>query len=117
MIRILTEPKNAIIKQYKKFFDLDKVELVFTAEALEQTAIQALAQEDRRPCLRSIVEETLLDIMYEIPSRNDIRSCTITDRVILKQDSPILEPSPLPTSQQRRVCGAGERVRVDAMTV
>ncbi len=97
MIRILTEPKNAIIKQYKKFFDLDKVELVFTAEALEQTAIQALAQKTGARGLRSIVEETLLDIMYEIPSRNDIRSCTITDRVILKQDSPILEPSPLPT--------------------
>jgi len=97
MIRILTEPKNAIIKQYKKFFDLDKVELVFTAEALEQTAVQALAQKTGARGLRSIVEETLLDIMYEIPSRNDIRSCTITDRVILKQDSPILEPSPLPT--------------------
>ncbi|MDQ2742924.1 MAG: ATP-dependent Clp protease ATP-binding subunit ClpX [Chloroflexota bacterium] len=97
MIRILTEPKNAIIKQYKKFFDLDKVELVFTTEALEQTAIQALAQKTGARGLRSIVEETLLDIMYEIPSRNDIRSCTITDRVILKQDSPILEPSPLPT--------------------
>jgi len=97
MIRILTEPKNAIIKQYKKFFDLDKVELVFTSEALEQTAVQALAQKTGARGLRSIVEETLLDIMYEIPSRNDIRSCTITDRVILKQDSPILEPSPLPT--------------------
>ncbi len=97
MIRILTEPKNAIIKQYKKFFDLDKVELVFTSEALEQTAVQALSQKTGARGLRSIVEETLLDIMYEIPSRNDIRSCTITDRVILKQDSPILEPSPLPT--------------------
>jgi ATP-dependent Clp protease ATP-binding subunit ClpX len=97
MIRILTEPKNAIIKQYKKFFDLDKVELVFTSEALEQTAVQALAQKTGARGLRSIVEETLLDIMYEIPSRSDIRSCTITDRVILKQESPILEPSTLPT--------------------
>jgi ATP-dependent Clp protease ATP-binding subunit ClpX len=97
MIRILTEPKNAIIKQYKKFFDLDKVELVFTSEALEQTAVQALAQKTGARGLRSIVEETLLDIMYEIPSRSDIRSCTITDRVIMKQESPILEPSTLPT--------------------
>jgi ATP-dependent Clp protease ATP-binding subunit ClpX len=97
MIRILTEPKNAIIKQYKKFFDLDKVELIFTPEALEQTAVQALAQKTGARGLRSIVEETLLEIMYEIPSRNDIKSCTITDKVILKQESPILEPSALPT--------------------
>jgi ATP-dependent Clp protease ATP-binding subunit ClpX len=97
MIRILTEPKNAIIKQYKKFFDLDKVELVFTSEALEQTAVQALAQKTGARGLRSIVEETLLDIMYEIPSRNDIKACTITDKVILKLESPILEPSTLPT--------------------
>ncbi|MGI8826492.1 MAG: ATP-dependent Clp protease ATP-binding subunit ClpX [Chloroflexota bacterium] len=97
MIRILTEPKNAIIKQYRKFFELDKVELLFTTEALEQTAVQALAQKTGARGLRSIVEETLLEIMYEIPSRNDIRSCTITDKVILKQERPILEPSPLPT--------------------
>ncbi|HLJ67634.1 MAG TPA: ATP-dependent Clp protease ATP-binding subunit ClpX [Chloroflexota bacterium] len=97
MVRILTEPKNAIIKQYKKFFELDKVELVFTPDALDQTAIQALAQKTGARGLRSIVEETLLDIMYEIPSRNDIRSCTITDKVILKQERPILEPSALPT--------------------
>ncbi|HCG01402.1 MAG TPA: ATP-dependent Clp protease ATP-binding subunit ClpX, partial [Chloroflexi bacterium] len=97
MIRILTEPKNAIIKQYKKFFDLDKVELIFTSEALEQTAVLALAQKTGARGLRSIVEETLLDIMYEIPSRNDIKACTITDKVILKQESPILEPSTLPT--------------------
>jgi len=97
MVRILTEPKNAIIKQYKKFFELDKVELVFTQDALEQTAVQALAQKTGARGLRSIVEETLLEIMYEIPSRNDIKGCTITDKVILKQESPILEPSTLPT--------------------
>jgi ATP-dependent Clp protease ATP-binding subunit ClpX len=97
MVRILTEPKNAIIKQYKKFFELDKVTLVFTQDALEQTAVQALAQKTGARGLRSIVEETLLDIMYEIPSRNDIKACTITDKVILKAESPILEPSTLPT--------------------
>ncbi|MGH2447644.1 MAG: ATP-dependent Clp protease ATP-binding subunit ClpX [Chloroflexota bacterium] len=97
MIRILTEPKNAIIKQYRKFFELDKVELVFTPEALEETAVQALSQKTGARGLRTIVEETLLEIMYEIPSRSDIRSCTITDRVIHKQERPILEPSPLPT--------------------
>jgi ATP-dependent Clp protease ATP-binding subunit ClpX len=97
MIRILTEPKNAIIKQYRKFFELDKVDLLFTQEALEQTAVQALAQKTGARGLRSIVEDTLLEIMYEIPSRNDIGSVTITDKVILKQEDPILEPSTLPT--------------------
>jgi ATP-dependent Clp protease ATP-binding subunit ClpX len=99
MIRILTEPKNAIIKQYRKFFELDKVDLLFTAEALEQTAVQALAQKTGARGLRSIVEDTLLEIMYEIPSRNDIGSVTITDKVILKQEGPILEPSTLPTAR------------------
>jgi ATP-dependent Clp protease ATP-binding subunit ClpX len=103
MIRILTEPKNAIIKQYKKFFELDKVELIFTQEALEQTAVSALAQKTGARGLRTIVEETLLDIMYDIPSRNDIKSCTITDRVILKQERPILEPSPLPTRTEEYI--------------
>jgi len=97
MIRILTEPKNAIIKQYKKFFDLDKVELIFTQEALEQTAVQALAQKTGARGLRTIVEDTLLEIMFEIPSRNDIQACTITDKVILKQERPLLTPSTLPT--------------------
>ena len=96
MIRILSEPKNSIVKQYKKFFELDKVELVFTPEALEQTAISALSQKTGARGLRTIVEETLLDIMYDIPSRNDIKSCTITEKVILKQERPILEPLPLP---------------------
>ncbi|MGI8968895.1 MAG: ATP-dependent Clp protease ATP-binding subunit ClpX [Chloroflexota bacterium] len=97
MVRILTEPKNAIIKQYRKFFELDKVDLVFTPESLEEIAVLALAQKTGARGLRSIVEETLLEIMYEIPSRNDIRACTVTDKVILKQESPILEPSSLPT--------------------
>ena len=103
MMRILIEPKNAIVKQYKKFFELDKVELVFTPEALEQTAVQALAQKTGARGLRTIVEETLLEIMYEIPSRNDIRACTITDKVILRQERPILEPSTLPTRTEEYI--------------
>jgi ATP-dependent Clp protease ATP-binding subunit ClpX len=103
MMRILTEPKNAIVKQYQKLFDLDKVELIFTQEALEQIAIQALAQKTGARGLRTIVEETLLEIMYEIPSHNDIRACTINDKVILKQGRPILEPSTLPTRTEEYI--------------
>ena len=87
-MRILTEPKNAIIKQYRKFFELDKVDLVFTPEALEETAEQALNQKTGARGLRTIVEEVLLDIMYDIPSRNDIKSCVVTEKVILKQEGP-----------------------------
>ncbi len=100
LIRILSEPKNSIVKQYRKFFELDKVDLVFTPEALEETAIQALAQKTGARGLRTIVEDVLLDIMYDIPSRNDIKSCTITEKVILKQEGPILEPIPLPQREQ-----------------
>jgi ATP-dependent Clp protease ATP-binding subunit ClpX len=96
LIRILTEPKNAIVKQYRKFFDLDKVDLVFTDEALEETANLALQQKTGARGLRTVLEEVLLDIMYDIPSRNDIKSCTITDKVILKHEAPILEPTALP---------------------
>ncbi|HZT97298.1 MAG TPA: ATP-dependent Clp protease ATP-binding subunit ClpX [Chloroflexota bacterium] len=100
LIRILTEPKNAIVKQYRKFFELDKVELVFTEEALQETAVQALSQKTGARGLRTIVEDVLLDIMYDMPSRNDIKSCTITEKVILKQEGPLLEPSPLPARDE-----------------
>jgi ATP-dependent Clp protease ATP-binding subunit ClpX len=101
LVRILTEPKNSIVKQYRKFFELDKVELIFTEDALEETAVQALGQKTGARGLRTIVEDVLLDIMYDIPSRNDIKSCTVTDKVILKQEGPILEPLPLPKREAR----------------
>jgi ATP-dependent Clp protease ATP-binding subunit ClpX len=96
LIRILTEPRHAIVKQYRKFFELDKVELIFTEDALDATATQALTLKTGARGLRTIVEEVLLDIMFDIPSRNDIKSCTVTDKVIMKQEGPILEPLPLP---------------------
>ncbi len=95
LIKILTEPKNAIVKQYRKFFELDKVELVFTIEALQETARQALKHKTGARGLRTIVEDVLTDIMYEIPSRGDIRSVRVTDKVITKEEPPILEPTRL----------------------
>jgi ATP-dependent Clp protease ATP-binding subunit ClpX len=96
LIRILTEPKNAIVRQYRKFFELDKVDLIFTAEALQETARQALQHKTGARGLRTIVEDVLTEIMYEIPSRVDIRSVRITDKVIRKEECPILEPARLP---------------------
>jgi ATP-dependent Clp protease ATP-binding subunit ClpX len=99
LVRIMTEPKNAIVKQYKKIFDLDKVELIFTSEAVRATAREALKHKTGARGLRTIVEEVLLDVMYDIPSRQDIRRCKITEKVILKEESPYLEPIRLPARE------------------
>ena len=91
LIRILTEPKNAIIKQYQKFLQLDRVELVFTNDALDAAAEGALKQKTGARGLRSIIEDVLLDVMYEIPSRADVRRVVITGDVINARNKPLLE--------------------------
>ena len=90
LIRILTEPKNAIIKQYQKFLQLDRVELVFTDDALDATAEGALKQRTGARGLRSIIEDILLDVMYEIPSRADVRRVIINGDVITARNKPLL---------------------------
>jgi ATP-dependent Clp protease ATP-binding subunit ClpX len=82
LMRILTEPRNAITKQYSKFLSLDKVELVFQQDALEAAAERALELKTGARGLRTIIEEVLLDVMYEIPSRSDIRKCVISAETI-----------------------------------
>lgn len=78
MTRILVEPKNALIKQFQKLFEVDGVELLFTDEAKATTAEMAVERKTGARGLRTIIEEALLDIMYEIPSRPDIQRCVIT---------------------------------------
>ncbi len=90
LIRILTEPRNAITKQYAKFLSLDKVELVFSDDALEAASEKALELKTGARGLRTIIEEVLLDVMYEIPSRNDIRKCVITAETIQNGKYPTL---------------------------
>jgi len=90
LIRILTEPRNAITKQYSKLLGLDKVELVFSDDALEAAAERALQLKTGARGLRTIIEETLLDVMYEIPSRSDIRKCVIGRETILEAKPPQL---------------------------
>ena len=77
LIRVLTEPKNAIVKQYQYLFSIDGVELEFTAGALEAAAERALNHYTGARCLRYIVEETLLDVMYELPSLKNVSRCTV----------------------------------------
>jgi ATP-dependent Clp protease ATP-binding subunit ClpX len=90
LIRILTEPKNAIIKQYQKFMQLDRVELVFTNDALDAAAEGALKQRTGARGLRSIIEDVLLDVMYEIPSRADVKKVIINGDVITSHNKPLL---------------------------
>jgi ATP-dependent Clp protease ATP-binding subunit ClpX len=90
LVKILTEPKNAIIKQYQKLFMQDKVELVFTDEALEAVADKALKQKTGARGLRTIIEENLLDVMFEIPSQDSVRKCVITKDAIDGIRTPML---------------------------
>ncbi|HLY67408.1 MAG TPA: ATP-dependent Clp protease ATP-binding subunit ClpX, partial [Chloroflexota bacterium] len=90
LVRILTEPKNAIIKQYQKFLALDKVELILTPDALRAAAELALSQKTGARGLRTIVEETLTDVMFDIPSMEGARKCVVDDEVIRGNRKPIL---------------------------
>jgi ATP-dependent Clp protease ATP-binding subunit ClpX len=82
MIAILTEPKNALVKQFQRSFALDGVELVFTEDALEAAAEQALRHKMGARSLRTVVEDALLDVMYEMPSHSDIKKCVVNAEAI-----------------------------------
>jgi ATP-dependent Clp protease ATP-binding subunit ClpX len=88
LIRILQEPKNALVKQYKKFFDIENVKLTFTDDSLAEIARQAIARKSGARGLRAIMEEVMLDIMYETPSKSDVRECIITAAVVRKEEEP-----------------------------
>lgn len=88
MVRILSEPKNALTKQYQKLFELDNVKLEFTKEALEEIARLAVERKIGARGLRSILESAIMDLMYEIPSDDSIGICTITKAVIDKTGEP-----------------------------
>ncbi len=90
LVRVLTEPKNAIVKQYQQLFSIDGVELEFTQEALEAAADKALQHDTGARCLRYVVEETLLDVMYELPSLDGVAKCVVDADSIRGVGSPTL---------------------------
>jgi ATP-dependent Clp protease ATP-binding subunit ClpX len=92
LIRILVEPKNALIKQYRKFFEFEDVELEFSDDALDAVADQALLRGTGARGLRAILEEVLLNIMYDLPSRSDIGKCVINAQTVLEKVNPTLVP-------------------------
>src|SRR5438045_588895 len=94
LMRILKEPKNAIIKQYQKYFDLEKVRLKFTDDAVAAIAKEAMKRGTGARGLRAILEEVMLEIMYELPSIEDLKECIITREVILNRERPVLVSEP-----------------------
>ncbi|HUY86656.1 MAG TPA: ATP-dependent Clp protease ATP-binding subunit ClpX [Acidimicrobiales bacterium] len=92
LVRILVEPRNALVKQYRRVFELDNVELEMTEDAMEAIADQALMRGTGARGLRAIMEEVLLDVMYDLPSREDIGRCVIDRTVVLDRVNPTLVP-------------------------
>ena len=93
LVQILVEPKNALVKQYQRFFGYDSIELVFTDDALWSISDRALERETGARGLRSIIENALLDVMFELPSRKDVSKCVITKETIEKGLKPTLVTS------------------------
>jgi ATP-dependent Clp protease ATP-binding subunit ClpX len=90
LMRILVEPKNALLRQYQKFFQFDDVDLVLTDDALEAVSEEALKRGTGARGLRAILEEVLLDVMYDLPSRTDVARCVIDRSVVLEHMTPTL---------------------------
>jgi ATP-dependent Clp protease ATP-binding subunit ClpX len=92
LIRILTEPRNALVRQYRRLFELDSVDLEFTDDALEAVADQAILRGTGARGLRAILEEVLMSVMYEVPSRKDVEGVVITSESVLENVNPTLVP-------------------------
>ena len=108
LVRILTEPKNALVRQYTKLMRMDGVELEFTDEALRAIAHQAIERKSGARGLRAIIEGILLDIMFELPVRDDVKKCVVTEETVLKHKEPELELDASPTSRTRRAQSAAK---------
>lgn len=90
LVRILTEPRNALVKQYQKFLEIDNVALEFKDDALRAIAKEALKRNTGARGLRAIIEDIMTDVMYEIPSRQDVTKCIVTKEVLVNKEEPIL---------------------------
>ena len=100
LITILTEPRNAIVKQFQRFFGFDGIELIFSEEALKAVANKALERETGARGLRSIIEEILLEVQFELPSRRDVKKCVVTKETVERGVKPTLVTE-APDDEQR----------------
>lgn len=108
LVQILREPKNALVKQYQKLFEMDNVDLVFEDEALEEVAKLALERKTGARGLRAILEDVMLNVMYDIPSREDIDKCVVSKETIAEHKEPeliFLEPGTKKTSKKQNKKG------------
>ena len=110
LVRILTEPRNALVRQFQRFFEFDGIELVFADDSLEAIADKALERETGARGLRSILEEILLDVQFELPSRPDVKKCVVTRETVEKGLKPTLVTEATPprtqrSTQRRRAAG------------
>jgi ATP-dependent Clp protease ATP-binding subunit ClpX len=99
LMKILTEPRNALVKQFQRFFHFDGIELVFADEALASVADKALERETGARGLRSIIEEVLLEVQFELPSRRDVQKCVVTRETIEKGTPPTLVTAAAPDEE------------------
>jgi ATP-dependent Clp protease ATP-binding subunit ClpX len=102
LVDILTKPKNALVRQYQRFFEFDAVELEFTGESLQAIAEQAILRGTGARGLRAIMEEVLLNVMYELPSREDVTKCLVDRDVVLTGVNPTLVPRNAPSKKRGR---------------
>ncbi len=100
LMKILTEPRNALIKQFQRFFQFDGIELVFSDDALFSVANKALERETGARGLRSIIEEVLLEVQFELPSRRDVTKCVVTKETITNGVPPTLVTISVPDEEE-----------------
>ena len=101
LVKVLTEPRNALVRQYQRLFELDNVELEFTPDALEAVADLAILRGTGARGLRAIMEEVLLNVMYDVPSRSDVARVVVSSEVVRQNVLPTLVPREAPTSTRR----------------
>ncbi len=102
LVSILTEPRNALVKQFQRFFSFDGIELVFAEDSLLAVAEKGLQRETGARGLRSIIEEILLDVQFELPSRRDVKKCVVTRDTVEKGTTPTLVTEAAPEEPQER---------------
>ena len=110
LVDILTKPKNALVRQYQRFFEFDGVELEFTDDALGAISEQAIMRGTGARGLRAIMEEVLLNVMYELPSREDVTKCLVDKDVVLTGVNPTLVPRSVPEREEAREARRALRV-------
>jgi len=105
LVQILTEPKNAIVKQYQKLFELDGVDLQFTPEAIHEIAKESYQRKIGARGLRAIMEKAMMDLMYELPSDDKVGSCVVTDEVIRGSGQPVLTERQIEVPKEKKAIG------------